>query len=284
MSCDNFKRVDGHTLDMSQQLLLVKLGGSLITDKSQPYTERKEVIERLAREINRAKRARDFKMVLGHGGGSYPHQSASKYQTQQGVISENSYRGISKVQDDAAKLNRIVFTSLLAQDLNPYFISPSASLIAAEGEIKNWYLKPLRQALAMGNLPVVYGDVALDEVKGCCILSTEQLLEHLALELAADKIVLCGKYNGVFSEDPSQNPEAEKIARITPATYSKIEDSLSGSDSADVTGGMLHKVKRCVKLAEKGIKCEIIGAREEGRLERVLKGKDGLGTVVKSDS
>lgn len=263
---------------------MVKLGGSLITDKTQPYTERKDVIERLAREIKEAKDNKDFKLILGHGGGSYPHQSASQYQTQRGIVNQDSYRGISQVQDDAAKLNRIVFSSLLAQGLNPFFIPPSASVMAEAGEIKDWYLAPLRKALELGNLPLVYGDVALDREQGCCILSTEQLLAYLASELAVDNIVLCGKYNGVFTEDPSQNPEAEQIEEITPATFSQVKKSLSGSDSADVTGGMLHKVKRCVRLAEKGIDCEIIGARKEGRLKRVLKGEQGLGTVIRATS
>lgn len=267
---------------MSQDLILLKLGGSLITDKSTPYTEKKQVIDRLTQEIKNAKQDRDFKLILGHGGGSYPHQSASKYEVQKGVTDQEGLRGISEVQKDASALNKIVFDSLLEKELNPFFVSPSCSLVTEKKEIKEWYLEPLKKALEIGNLPVVYGDVALDLEQGSSIVSTEKLLEHLAYELDGSRIIFCGNTNGVFTKDPAEYPEAEKIDRIDQNRFKKLKKTITGSKNADVTGGMLHKVKRCLRLAERGIECEIMGGKKPGRLERSLKGEKGLGTVFES--
>jgi len=268
---------------MSQELILVKLGGSLITDKAKPYTERKEVIDRLAREIKAAQEAKDFQLILGHGGGSYPHQSASKYKVQKGVTDDKSLRGISEVQRDAADLNRIVFNSLLAAGLNPFFISPASSLVTKEKEIEEWFLASLRKALELGSLPVVYGDVALDLEQGSSIISTEKLLEYLAYQLGGERIVLCGNTNGVYTADPTREPDAEKIDVIDRSKFEELKKSITGSKNADVTGGMLHKVKRCLRLAEKGVECEIISGKEKENLERALKGEKGLGTIVSAD-
>ena len=61
--------------------MLLKLGGSVITDKTQPFTARTDVIERLAREIKNAldERGDDLQLIIGHGAGSFGHPLAEKY-------------------------------------------------------------------------------------------------------------------------------------------------------------------------------------------------------------
>ena len=52
----------------------LKLGGSLITDKSRPQTARLDVLERLASEIAQAYHKHpDLSLVIGHGSGSFGH-------------------------------------------------------------------------------------------------------------------------------------------------------------------------------------------------------------------
>ncbi|MFN8459248.1 MAG: hypothetical protein U0401_32125 [Anaerolineae bacterium] len=55
------------------ELVLLKLGGSVITDKTKPFTARMDVIERLAQEINHAltDRGGDLQLIIGHGAGSF---------------------------------------------------------------------------------------------------------------------------------------------------------------------------------------------------------------------
>ena len=48
------------------ELVFIKLGGSVITDKTQPETARPEVIQRLAREVASARLARpELQLLLG---------------------------------------------------------------------------------------------------------------------------------------------------------------------------------------------------------------------------
>ena len=70
-----------------KELILLKLGGSLITDKTQPYTPKLDVIEDVALQISTALRTHsDLRLVIGHGSGSFGHVAASEYHTRDGFL------------------------------------------------------------------------------------------------------------------------------------------------------------------------------------------------------
>jgi isopentenyl phosphate kinase len=260
------------------ELIFVKLGGSLITEKSRPYTARLDVIDRLARQLRDAREEKGFKLLTGHGGGSFPHTSAKKYETDKGFIDENSVEGFCRVHDDAARLNRIVVGALLEAGETAVSVQPSSCCVAENGRILEWYLKPIDSLLKNNMVPVVYGDAALDVKKGCCILSTEVIFEHLANILKPSRIILCGKVDGVLDSN------GKVIGEITENNFPGIKGYLSGSDGIDVTGGMFHKVEMMLDLAKKGIKSEVINGEKPGNLRKSLLGEKVLGTVIKSST
>lgn len=264
-----------------KNLILVKLGGSLITDKIKPFTLRTGVIKRIAREIHEAREKKKIKLIVGHGGGSFPHKPAKDYRTNEGIINKESYKGISLVQDAAARLNRIIVSSLIKAGENAVSVQPSAGFIAENGRIKKWFLEPLKEMLEHNLLPVPYGDVALDIKKGCCIISTEEILNYLAKQLNSKKIILAGIVDGVFTSDPQKNPNAELIPEINSKNYKIVKKYLAGSAGIDVTGGMLHRVERMWELAKIGVEIEIINGEKEGNLKRALLGKKVKGTIIK---
>lgn len=263
---------------MTRELTLVKLGGSLITDKSMPYTARYDVLYRLAREI---REAGYDNLIIGHGGGSFPHQSAHKYQTHKGIIDEKSHKGLSVVQNDAAKLNLIVVETLIENNINAMSVQPSSIAICENGIIKKWDIEPITRMLEMKMLPIPYGDVALDVKRGCCIISTETILSYLAVRMKAKRIIIAGKVDGVFSGFSERGIKAELIREITPENYDEIKKHLAGSDSVDVTGGMLHKIEKMMELTMHGITTEIINGEKPDYLKRALEGETGLGTVIR---
>lgn len=264
-----------------ENLTLLKLGGSLITDKSNPFTARDDVIRRLCWEIKEARKEKNIALIVGHGGGSFPHQSAAKYQTHKGEINEKSWKGICVVQNDAAKLNRIIVDAFLEADEKAMSVQPSATCITEGGRITEYYTKPIEILLQKGVVPVPYGDVGLDARQGMCIVSTEEILFFLAQRLGAKKVIFCGKTDGVFTADPGKDENAELIKEITRENFGEVKGYLTGSDGTDVTGGMLHKVERALEIAGKGIMVGIINGEKEGILKRVLLGEEGIGTVIR---
>ncbi len=256
------------------EIVLLKLGGSLITDKTKPYTVNTEALKRIAKEIREAIDEKDIKLIMGHGGGSFPHQSATKYRTDQGLVNKDSIKGVSLVQNDASKLNRIVVDALIDKGINAVSIQPSAGVICENKRIKSWDTLALESFLRQNMVPVPYGDVALDEKQGCCIISTEEILTFLAKKLGAKKIILAGKTDGVLTADGDLIPE------ITEKNFNDIKKHLKGSDGKDATGGMVHKVERMLEFVKIGIESEIINGNKKEHIKRALLGEVGLGTRI----
>ncbi|MCD6414984.1 MAG: isopentenyl phosphate kinase family protein [Candidatus Diapherotrites archaeon] len=269
-----------------EELTLVKLGGSVITEKNKPFTERQDVVERLAREIHEARQKFNLKLIIGHGGGSYPHVPAARFHTNEGIINSDSYEGIARVQDAASRLNRSIVQELINSGENAISIQLSACAIAENGRIKDMYLKPLKTFLDYGMLPVPYGDVAIDTKKGCCILSTEEVLRYIANSgmegYKVKRVIICGRVDGVMDGNP-EDPSSKVVPVITPRNVSKVEDYLAESSGIDVTGGMVQKVNSMIELAKEGITVEIINALKPNYLKRALSGEEGLGTIIRND-
>ena len=253
-------------------LQYLKLGGSLITDKSQRSTAAHDRIERLAAEIRQAlDQDPDGKLLLGHGSGSFGHIPARKYGTRAGVNSPQAWRGFAEVWYEATMLTRIVISALEAAGVPAIAFSPSAGVSTADRVIQTWNLNPIRAALEAGLVPVVHGDVIFDSKLGGTILSTEDLFVHLAQELPPERLLLAGIEPGVWADYPACK---QLIPEISAANFIDIENQVAASGAVDVTGGMASKVKLVLELCrqQNGLQAVIFDGLEPGRVTRALMG------------
>jgi isopentenyl phosphate kinase len=260
-------------------LVFLKLGGSLITDKDQPHTARPEVIARLAGEIAAVRRENTgLRLVLGHGSGSFGHVPGRKYGTRRGVRTPAEWTGFSEVWYEASHLNRLVMEGLRSAGLAALAFPPSAAVMAAGGRAAAWDLAPLRAALEAGLLPVIFGDVAFDTQQGGTILSTEDLFDYLAPELRPSRILLAGLEPGVWADFPACT---RLVAEINASSLEQIQAGLGGSASTDVTGGMASKVSQALAWgnALPGLEVRIFSGQEAGSVQRALAG-EAVGTRV----
>lgn len=258
-------------------LTFLKLGGSLITDKREEGSFRAEVMSRLAREIKAAREANpDLRLLIGHGSGSFGHVAAHQHGTTQGVDTPAQWQGFAEVATIAAELNYLVTSLLFSQDVPVWRIQPSASARCADGVLVEMALHPLKTALERDLVPLIYGDVALDNVRGGTIISTETILGYLAAHLPVERILLLGEVEGVYDAEGSIIPE------ITPENIEEYQNSLGGSAGTDVTGGMLTKVTAMLALtAQKpGLQVRILDGREPDLLRATLAGEAAPGTLI----
>jgi isopentenyl phosphate kinase len=265
---------------MKTRLAFLKLGGSLITFKARPHTPRPDVLKRLADEIAEARHQDPGLLILlGHGSGSFGHVLASKYHTRQGVRTTEEWLGFSEVWRDASELNWLVMQALEDAGLPAVAFSPSGTVIARDGRVAIWNLGPLHSALNNGLLPVIYGDVAFDLVRGGTILSTEDLFSYLVPIFQPALLLVAGIEPGVWQDFPANT---QLLAEISPRTFPHIEANLKGSAVTDVTGGMLEKVRQVLAMVGKvpGLNAFIFSAEPAGSLRRALLGEK-LGTLVR---
>lgn len=285
------------------ELVFLKLGGSLITDKDKPYTPRLDKLAELAEEIASSRTLRqaqggdsDQRLVLGHGSGSFGHAAAKQYGTRDGTPLGSSshsphllrkwgeteggdyWQGFAEVWFQASQLNRFVMEALRAAGLPAVSFAPVAAVTARDMKVAAWNLTPLKSALEAGLLPVIYGDVIFDEARGGTILSTEDLFLHLARELRPQRILLAGLEAGVWEDFPTRT---RLVSRISLQSYEAMRTGIGQSSSVDVTGGMAAKVEQMLGLAREvpGLTAQIFSAEEKGALARALAG-ERVGTLL----
>jgi isopentenyl phosphate kinase len=261
-------------------MIFLKLGGSLITDKSRPETPRLDVLRRVAREIAAVRASRPgLRILLGHGSGSFGHVAALRYGTHLGATSEEDWRGFAEVWRVANELNRLVVDAMLEAGLPAVSFPPSGSAIAQEGEIVELADEPIARALSAGLLPIVAGDVAFDRQRGSTIVSTEHVFARLAGTLRPTRLLLAGLEPGVFADYPANTRIFETLreADLRP-------NSLAGSAATDVTGGMADKVRHAMAMARAvpGLEVRIFSGAEPGAVQAALSGKP-VGTLVVPD-
>lgn len=216
--------------------LLLKLGGSVITDKDEPETVDEDALEAVAASLG----AVDFdRLVVVHGGGSFGHHHASAH----GVSRTDGSTDAGAVRDihgAMCELNDAVVDALADEGVPAVPVHPfSAAYRSDDGHL----VHPTTQLAAMldqGWVPVLHGDVVTHDDAGATILSGDEIIVALAGNLGASRIGLCSTVPGVLDDDGDVVPE------IT--AYEEVADALGESESTDVTGGMAAKVETLLAL------------------------------------
>lgn len=257
-------------------IVLLKLGGSLITEKSRAETPRPEVIARLAGEIARAARETPVRLVAGHGSGSFGHVAARDSGIAGGLRSPDQLPGVSRTQERAAALHRLVIQALEEAGALPFSLAPSSCMVAAGGRVAAFHDEPLLLALERGLLPVLYGDVVLDRERGVSICSTETVLDAVARRLlekghVVRKALWLGETDGLY------DAEGRTISKVS---ADDVLNAVGDPSGADVTGGMRHRIESALELARLGVPSVLINGLRAGELERALRGEAVQGTEV----
>ncbi len=272
-------------------IIFLKLGGSLITDKTKPYSPRLDSLERLAGEIQAVRAAQPgLKLLIGHGSGSFGHFAVKdalaphSYPPPPGSgpqALQDFWNGFAEVWYRASQLNRFVVEALHTAGVPVISFAASASAQAKRGRIKSWDISRVQDALEAGLVPIIYGDIAFDTVKGGTILSTEMLMFHLAHRLHPKRVLLAGLEAAVWADFPQRQQRVEKI---TPGSFGGLSSGIGGSHGTDVTGGMRSKVEEMLELVGQlpELTVQIFSGEEVGNLERALGGQL-IGTLIASD-
>lgn len=237
------------------------------------------MISRLAGEIARAARNASFHLIVAHGSGSFGHVAARQSGIAAGLHSAEQLPGVSRTQERAAALHRLVIAALVEAGALPFSISPSSCLVSEAGRPAAFAAEPLLLALDRGLLPVLYGDVVTDRAWGISICSTEKLFEILARTLSEQgrtvrRALWLGETDGLYDAGGKTMP------RISIGDLDRAAEAIGAPSGADVTGGMLHRVETALALARLGIPSRLANGLVPGLLERALRGEDVPGTEV----
>lgn len=266
----------------NKEVILIKLGGSIITDKKGGESVLNDIIvDRLCEEIHQAREETNAKIILGHGAGSFGHPPAAKYRTIEGLVDGKSLMGAAEVKLAMTEMSALMIKRLFQAKVPAIALPPMAFLTSQDKTLDQLFLDALVNLLRSGLMPVIHGDVVSDSKLGFTIFSGERILNLIALRLEEfnlkPKLVIeVGETDGVYYDLEAMNT----IPLIDRTNFNKIEQSIGGSAGTDVTGGMDHKVKEAYQLAKKDIPTLLISAQQDN-LRRAISGQEVLGTWIK---
>jgi len=181
------------------EILILKLGGSLLTDKSKPFSLREKVLNDTIQQIVDSKK----KLILIHGGGSFGHPVAKDYNISNGINPniQNQIFGLAKTHDVMNQLNSKIIKTLLEKNFPAITIQPSSIFMTSAKKISTRAFDVIETALDLGILPVLYGDIILDSNSSFSIISGDQIILEICKILKnfkIKKVIFTIEKEGIF--------------------------------------------------------------------------------------
>ncbi len=255
-------------------LIILKLGGSILSDKNIPYSVKWDNLERIAMEIKNAlnyykNQNKEIKLILVHGGGAFGHPVAKKYlKIENGKkIFINMDKGFWDIQKAMRRFNNIVIDILQSYDIPAVSIQPSSFVVFGDKLIFD--ISAIKEMIKRNLIPVIHGDITVDNKNGYKIISGDDIVPYLANELKADLILYATDVDGVLIDN-------KPIKKIDEKNINEILRYLSGSNSIDVTGGMRYKIEMIRKNKCRGF---IFNGNKPSNIYKALLG-DVEGTEI----
>lgn len=247
------------------KLVLIKLGGSLITDKSKPLYAHKELIEQLAREIAQIKSNNtELAVVVGTGAGSFGHYLVKKNGMGKTGSLPGNETAVAEIHESVKNLNKKLVDALKKnkQEL--------IQLSAMELEVDKDALNSVRERIIS-----IYGDIVA-RADTYEVLSTEELFDLVISRLSGSfdeiGVVFATSVPGVI------NSQGKLISLLSVDEVSQV--NWQQQYGYDVTGGMKQKVEAAARMLEKVRFVRIIDGKKPGNIKKAVEDKN-VGTLIK---
>ncbi len=259
---------------MRKPLIVVKLGGSALTDKKRKFTPRTSEIHRAARQIKQL--TKRFSIVVVHGAGSYGHIPVKYWGLESGFRNERQVKGLTATKSKLLEWEAIFGEVFLRHHVPLLPLVASDFIVARGGRISSADLQPIRNWLTMGCIPSMGGDIIYDLKKGFSIVSGDQIAAYVAVKLQAHKLIFAVDVDGIFTANPKLDRHARIMAELTPSEARAAIRLAEKSNVPDVTGGMAGKIREALAATSKGIPVYILNLTKDSRLTRAALDREVL--------
>lgn len=245
-------------------MILIKLGGSVITNKEKPLSPRKKTVENIAKNLKKLSEP----FVIVHGGGSFGHYWSVKYDMHT-KPRKYDLHGVSIVKNSMIDLNKIILDSFTKFKLNPYSLPPTDFMSGSKPIPKK--IKEIEQIAKSGLIPVTFGDALWYGEKKTFILSGDKIMTHLSKILKPKLAIFALNEDGLYSDLKTKKLISEAAGVLPKISRIKL----------DVTGGMIRKVEEARKISANGVKVFFVNGNKPGRIVKAVKNRRFEGTLFK---
>jgi isopentenyl phosphate kinase len=262
-------------LARKSRTVIVKLGGSVITDKRAAFKANHQSMHRIARELTRV---RD-RLIILNGAGSFGHIPVKRSGLDKG-FSRARIGSFAATKLQLLRLQTILASVLCSHMIPVVAFNPSSFMIARSGRLCKAELAPIREFLDLGLVPLFGGDLLPDLDQGWRVVSADQMASWIAPKVEASMIIYGTDVDGLYSSDPKISKGAELITTISCDDIHKVATSALRSRMPDVTAGMQGKLLEAEHAARKGVEVVIMNLRKPENLLPILEGRQGRWTTI----
>jgi len=263
---------------MGKELTVIKLGGSLLTDKSKPYTARKPIIASAARELKECiEEGLIESLIIVNGVGSFGHPPVLEYKLYKGFTGPEQFIPLSKTQGIVNEFRLMIAKEFQEAGLPVNLLHPSSMVVAEKMRIVKTSFEPLKGWMTLGMIPILGGDLLYDTAMGFSVGSSDELAVALARNLGAKRLIFAMDESGIYDDNPKKNPSAKLLKEININDIDSVIEGLKQIGKVDASGAMKGKLSSIgiVKdLIDKGLETTLLSMMKYGNLKALLKGQD----------
>ena len=254
------------------EITILKLGGSLLTDKNKPKSIREDIIESAVQQIIEA----NTKLILIHGGGSYGHPLAKQYAISKGIDPsiKNQIIGLSKTHYAMNELNSYIVNLFLERDYPVLPIQSSSIFIRDSNEILFHSIDIIETSLNLNILPILYGDIILDKNGSFSILSGDQIIFKLCESIKKfqiSKVIFTMETDGIYLIDKEKDNNVPVLATDLYSNQLEVLNLANLGQKIDVTGGIEGKINSIKKICDLDIPVQLINGLKINYIFKSLK-------------
>jgi len=256
-------------------LIIIKLGGAAITDKTRLSVIKRRTIASAARVLAKH---RDY--IIVHGAGSFGHIPVDKYSLKGPIRTERQLIGYAKTKASLLKLETELVSILSKNRIPVAPVAASSCLMADHGRIVSQSFDTVASMLKLGLVPCIGGDLVQDISLGASVVSGDQIAVNLAIEFHADTIIFGTDVDGLFTANPKLDHKANLISTLGSVGLKEWAEKAGAANVPDASGGMRGKLTEILPAVRAGIKVIIINLNNPQRLQAALDGKAVKGTII----
>jgi len=268
----------------AEDLILLKLGGSLLTDKSTAYKLREEVIKAVAVEIKECINLGLIKsLVIVHGVGSFGHPPVLKYNLHKGFRNKDQLISMSKTQQIVNELRKAIAITFIEEGVPINLMHASSMIVGDKMVITDHAFTSLKGFLSLGMVPLIGGDMMFDTSMGFSVCSGDQLAVVLTSVLQANQLLFATDVAGVFDFDPKLGEHAQLLKEININEVEQLLSKTSEVAKSDASGKMQGKLLSLASIKDQireGLEVAIFSMNKKGVLKNYLKGQESELTKI----
>ncbi|ASS75259.1 hypothetical protein CIG75_09860 [Tumebacillus algifaecis] len=257
---------------------VVKIGGSLLTDKDGYCAPNQEMVRQYARTIAKEWERLRGNLILIVGGGSYGNAVPVRYHLKDASLPWKD-TDLSMMTVKMFEWLSLVTQIFREEGVPCYPFQTSGYVVTKNKRPQRFFVEPVEHVLSMGVLPVFSGDLVFDEEQQFIIFSSDNLPELFVERMSLRRMVMLTDVEGVMQI--GTDGQQTVIPEVTRANFQEVLRCAGPSQKPDITGGMKNKLEALLRLAEQGVEGVITSGRKAEALLPALFEPEPVGTMIR---